>query len=88
MKKREKKVPKVSAPDASDIREKYEPEVVMANWRALLEAIVHMNEAELHAALMLEISRPKAERRGDFIKRLFHKYNRLRGERELAEYMP
>lgn len=69
-------------------RAKYAPEVVMANWRALMEAIIHMGEDELHAALMFEVARPRSDRRGDFIKRLFHKYNRLRGERELKEYMP
>jgi len=70
------------------IREQYAPLVVLANWRELLQALPNMNEEELKAALATEVGRHKPERRGDFIKRLYTRYNRLRAERELAEYMP
>lgn len=62
----------------------YQPEEVLANWRELLEALPHMDESELKAALDKEVG---GERRGDFIKRLHRRYNKLRSERELEEYL-
>lgn len=70
------------------IRKQYTPEVVLTNWRDLLQALPNMNEAELEAALKTEVARPKEDRRADFIKRIYTRYNRLRAERELAECMP
>jgi len=63
---------------------KYTPEKVLENWRELLEALPHMDEDELKAALDAEVS---GARRKDFIVRLHRKYNKLRSERELEEML-
>jgi hypothetical protein len=70
--------------DKKEDREKFKADVVLANWRGMLEALPHMNEKELRAALDKEVG---GERRGDFIKRLHRRYNKLRSERELEEYL-
>lgn len=63
---------------------RYKPETVLANWRELMEALPHMNEDELELALKKELD---GERRADFIRRLHRKFNKLRSERELEEYL-
>lgn len=65
-------------------RERYSPKRVLANWRELMEALPHMNEKELKAALEEEVS---GERRKDFMMRIHRRYNKLRSERELEEYL-
>jgi hypothetical protein len=64
--------------------DRFAPKRVLLNWRELMEAIVLMNEEELHAALKYEVAH---ERRKDFIERLHSKFSRFRRERELKEYM-
>lgn len=73
---------------SDNIRPEFRPRVIMVNWRALIEALPHMNEEELHESLKFEVKRPREDRRGDFIVRLYRRYTRLRAERELKEYMP
>lgn len=67
------------------IRARYQPEVVLENWRTLMEAIVNMNEKELEAALKTEASSP--QKRRDVIERLHRKFTRMRQARELEEYL-
>lgn len=62
----------------------YTPRKVLENWREMLEALPHMDEKELKAALDAEVT---GERRKDFITRLHRRYNKLRSERELEEYL-
>lgn len=69
----------------SKVRKEYKPEKVLATWRELMQAIVHMTEAELLAALKEEASRQ--DKRPDIIERLHRKYTRIRQERELQEYL-
>lgn len=69
------------------IRERYKPEVVLANWRAMNEALPEMHEGELLAALLEEARKPADERRNDVILRLHRRYTKVRQERELEEYL-
>jgi transposase-like protein len=52
------------------VRASYAPEVVMTDFRTLMQAMPHMNEDELRAALVLEVSRPKSDRRNNLIELL------------------
>lgn len=72
--------------EKDDVRDRYTPERVLENGRELYEALPHMNESELLAALRAELKRP-GEKRKDFITRLHRKYSRFRQERELEEYL-
>jgi len=65
-------------------RKKFAPEKVLEDWREMIQAVPHMNEGELKAAIEAEVS---GARRKDFIIRLHRRYNKLRGERELEEYL-
>jgi len=67
------------------VRTKYSPETVLTTHRDLMQAIVHMTEDELLAALKEEVARP--DKRKDVIERLHRKYTRIRKERELEEYL-
>lgn len=69
------------------IRERYRPEVVLASWRDVNEALPDMNEGELLAALQKESRKPVDERRNDVILRLHRRYTKVRQERELEEYL-
>jgi len=65
-------------------KKSYPPDRVLADWRELIQALPHMDEQELKAALDHESS---GARRKDFITRLHRRYNKLRGERELEELL-
>jgi len=71
----------------SKIRERYRPDNVLASWRDVNEALPHMNEDELLAALKEEAGKLDAERRNDVILRLHRRYTKVRQERELREYL-
>ena len=72
---------------ATRIRNDYKPAKVLATWRTQAEALPEMNEKELLASLREESSRPSDHKRRDIIFRLHRKYNKLRQERELQEYL-
>lgn len=55
---------------SKNVRSKYAPEVVMSDFRTLTQAMPYMNDEELRAALVLEVSRPKADRRTNLIELL------------------
>lgn len=65
----------------------YEAKEVLESWRSVLQALPHMSESELLAALEVEAARSKEERRVDVIVRLHRKYGKLRQERELQEML-
>lgn len=73
--------------DTGEIRDRYTPERVLENHRELSQALPHMNEAELEAALKVERKRKGEEKRKDFLLRLHRKYTRFRQEREFKELM-
>lgn len=68
------------------IRPNYEPEKILSEgWRAILEALPYMTEAELKAAIDKEST--SDERRIDVIVRLHRRYSRVRQEREIQELL-
>ena len=71
----------------SKSKKSYPPEMVLANWRAMMEALPYMTEHELLVAIKEEAARPTEDKRRDVITRLYGRYNSIRRERELQEYM-
>lgn len=49
---------------------RYPPSEVMSDFRTMTQAMPHMNDAELRAALVFEVSRPKDDRRNNLIELL------------------
>lgn len=68
-------------------KKEYPAQEVLENWRSVLQALPHMTESELLAALNDESARTREERRVDVIVRLHRKYSKLRQERELQEML-
>ena len=78
---------KNQGPKPNKIRDKYRPEVVLATWRDVNQALPHMNEGELLAALAEEVAKPLENRRADIVHRLHRRFTKVRQERELQEYL-
>lgn len=72
---------------STKIRARYKPDIVLANWREVIDALPHMNETELKAALDKEMAKPEAERRNDVLGRLHRRYTKVRQEREKQELL-
>lgn len=67
------------------VRREYRPRRVLNTWREVMQALPHMNEKELRAAINVEKEKPSEEQRKDILLRLHRRYCVVRQDREMEE---
>ena len=68
----------------SDCRDDRALKEILRTWRTMIVGVSNLSEEEALRCLKLET---ESDNRKDFVARLYGRFNRLRGERELQDWL-